>query len=111
MTQKSMAAQIAEMQNNLKALDKILQEPIEKKISSITVTYDDNTTMTVFATTQQQTKPARKCTTYQDKGGKACIIDGVKYISINAASRALNVYPGGVTSRVQSKLFPTWVYA
>ena len=75
MTQKSLAAQISEMQNNLAALDKLMQAEIDKKfakeevavvatIDRIVVTYTDGTTQqfvpkveAIQPDTTQHTKP------------------------------------------------------
>lgn len=112
MKNKSMADQLAEMQNNLTALDKILKTPEDTKVvKSVVVNYTDGTSQE-FASVEAKVEHRKRktCTQYEDKLGKKCVIGGVTYQSVSAASRALNIYKGGVTSRIKSTLFPDWNY-
>lgn len=138
MTQKSLAEQIAEMQNNLKALDKLMQaelapklEVVRKKISSITVQYSDGTTadfieaQDLFAPTnhiaaKSATPINRKQVVHtgvhhnwatrvkNPKPGLAVEINGVTYQSIADAGRKLNLHPCTVGDRVHSSEWSNW---
>jgi hypothetical protein len=109
MTQKSLAEQVAEMQNNLTALDKILNTK-EKRISSIIVKYNDGTAELFSPTLKRPTEnlPEQKVVEARTprlpnfKEGYACIINGKKYLSIMHASRVLKICRHRVKANIEA---------
>lgn len=131
---ESIAQQIANITNSIKALD-ILQQLKDHpspttKVNSITVKYTDGTEDVFTKSTVQQAAPTpavkkpypqRKVVVYTGvhnnhatrvkfiKEGVAVNIDGTDYISIAEAGRQLNLHPCTVSARVHSDAYPTWV--
>ena len=137
MTQKSLAAQIAEMQNNLTALDKLMQaelatpkiEVVRKKIASITVQFSDGSTQSfieeqdffdpknhILATTPDGRKPVVHSGVHNNwatrvkspRPGLAVEVHGVRYESIAEAGRQLNLHPCTVGERVHNPDWRDW---
>jgi len=140
MTQKTLAEQVAEMQNNLIALDKLLQAPVHQcaaqpLVGRIVVEYDDGTeqifvphkvtepTKAVMSA-EEVLKVLRKRKTEEPKVaedplprkprlpriGFACIINGVKYNSIIHASRVLGMCRHTIKHNIDLGLV-NWSYA
>ena len=126
--QTSMAQQIANITNSVKALE-ILQQLRDTTIVApvltivqIKVVLSDGTEQTFIKETAATAISAPveivtplsyglKNAQYGPKPGKACIIDGVKFISIVAAGLHHNLERGRVSARIKSDYFPTWNYA
>jgi hypothetical protein len=139
MTQKTLAEQVAEMQNNLIALDKLLhaQEPTPQPqpalVGRIVVEYDDGTeqifvphkvteTPKSTMTAEEVLKIIRKRHVEpelaadplprkprQPRIGFACIINGVKYNSIVHASRVLGMCRHTIKANLDRD-FANWSY-
>jgi len=130
MTQKTLKEQVAEMQNNLTALDKLLSAPIvqapitEKRVRSFLLSYDDGeevlfepkigkSASEILAIIRErnellnQTREieydpiVRKAT---PKLGFECVIHGKNYNSINHAGRVLNMCRHTVKSNIDRGL-------
>ena len=98
MTQKTLAEQVAELQNNLIALDKIINAPTpEKKVKCFRFTYDDGSTQWFApisdedATDQLDVKLDNKTIKKKPRPGYPCIIRGVRYNSVMHAARELGL--------------------
>jgi len=117
MTQKTLAEQLAEMQNNLIALDKLIKaEPAPKfKVDKIQITYTDGTVATFVEQkedpiqvahasilAQLRKRAEERSTLHEDNfaadtlrrkaaNGYKCRIHGVQYRSIMHASRNLHI--------------------
>ena len=125
MTQKTISEQLAEMQNNLIALDKIINAPVqevEKKVKSFLITYDDGTEqvfvpeviqtpkLTTAEILSQLRTRANKMDYANDtlipkarnREGYACMINGVKYHSIMHASRVTGIYRHAIQARLDA---------
>ena len=115
MTQKSLAEQVAEMQNNLTALDKILNTK-ENRISSIIVKYSDGSS-DLFSPAlkrppenlpEQKVKAVavdldiRPAKSPNFKEGYACLINGKKYVSIMHASRVLKICRHRIRANIEA---------
>lgn len=120
MTQKNLKEQLAEMQNNLIALDKIINTPSEKTVKKFLITYVDGTeqwfvpevmpeafletppkytTDEILAQLRKRATDLAKIKTADDplvpkplkRKGSTCVINGVRYNSIMHASRVLKL--------------------
>lgn len=132
MTQKTLAEQIAEMQNNLIALDKIITATIpnpveiERRIKHFEVVYKDGT-KALFIEDKSTEVPAETMSAEEvlkvlrkrhvepalapdpkprkelaHRIGYACIINGVKYNSLIHASRVLKVCRHTIKTNIES---------
>ena len=131
MTQKSMAQQLAEMKNNLIAMEKLLRPEApevvpEKKAMCFLVTYDDGTTQkfvkepagrsTEEILAQLRSRAEKmKYETATDPAprksiGFACIFNGVRYNSIRHAGRSTGICIHKIKSNLD-KGINGWIYA
>lgn len=138
MTQKSLAEQVAEMQNNLIALDKLLQAPPTPTpvlVGRIVVEYDDGTEQ-IFVP-HQETSPTKTTMSVQEvlsqlrkrhteepklapdpkprkelapRTGYSCIINGVKYNSLIHAERVLGMSRHAIKARIEKGMV-NWSYS
>ena len=131
MTQKTLAEQVAELQNNLIALDKIIITPspspspsVEPKVKSFLVKYDDGTEQ-LFVPEEPKTQVAEVLQEIRNRHvetaidplpakqhihiGYECIINGKKYNSIMHASRALGICRHRIKANLETNL-TGWSY-
>jgi hypothetical protein len=138
MAQQTLAEQIAEMQNNLIALDKIINAPVApatQKVGRIVVEYEDGTEdifvkhVPLKLITDDQTKsilsqlrkrnleketevaadPKPKAT-LPNRIGYSCILDGVKYNSLIHAERVLGMSRHTIKANIERGM-SNWSYA
>lgn len=128
MSQKTISEQLAEMQNNLIALDKIINAPVqavEKKVKSFLIVYDDGTEQvfvpevakpkltTAEILLQLRDRSAKREEKYETaadplfpkqrlREGFACVINGTRYNSIVHASRVLGVCRHSIKARLDN---------
>jgi hypothetical protein len=136
MTQKTLPEQVAEMQNNLIALDKIINAPQTPKVGRIVVEYEDGTedifvkhvppklvaddqTRSILAQLRKRNLEKEEIKVANDplqkkmlpsRIGFSCIINGVKYNSLMHAQRALGICRHTIKENIEKGL-ANWNYA
>ncbi len=134
MTQKALAQQLAEMRNNMLALDKLLKAPYEPKqeperiVSEFLITYKDGTSQKfgpigplinktstddqvkeILAKTKARHLPNQPVLSTLPRPGFGCNIDGKTYASVMQASRELGLCRHRVKANLDKGLFG-WKY-